>query len=133
MTFKHASASSHKKNVLEWSIFGLSLVLLAAVLAALAHQALTIGEEPARLSITLGTPVVGHGQVRIPLKVSNDGDSPAVAVAIEVTGMLDGAREASPLTFDYIPRHAHRAGWVSFPNEVIPSALSARVLGYADP
>lgn len=125
--------SRHQKNALEWTVFGFSLALLAGVIATLIHQALTVGDEPARLSVQMGEPLLSHGHVRLPLTVTNEGDLPAISVEIEVTGIIKGEEETSTVTFDYVPHSARRHGWVIFPGEVTPSGLSARVLGYTDP
>jgi len=127
------SDSPKKKNPLEWAVFGLSLVILCGVIGALIHEALTLGDDPALLSVEMGNPLVSHGQVRLPLHLGNAGDLPAIAVEVEVTGNVEGEEFTSSAQFDYIPHRATRTGWVSFPGETIPADLSARVLGYADP
>jgi len=122
----------HRKNALEWSVFGLSLAIVAGVIGMLIYQALTVGEEPARLTVEMGEPLASHRQIRLPLRVINEGDLPAIRVEVEVTGMLEGKETASTVTFDYIAHRTQREGWVSFPGEVVPAALEARVLGYTD-
>lgn len=133
MSSKETDNTTKKKNFLEWSVFGLSLLIVLFVIGTLVHQALTVGDEPARLSVTPGDPLVGHGQIRLPLRLENHGDLPAIAVQVEVTGTLAGKELTSSAHFDYIPHRATRAGWVSFPGDRIPADLSARVLGYAEP
>jgi uncharacterized protein (TIGR02588 family) len=76
---------------------------------------------------------MGYGQIRLPLRLENHGDLPAIAVQVEVTGTLAGEELTSSAQFDYIPHRETRAGWVSFPGDRIPADLSARVLGYAEP
>ena len=127
------SAPPKKKNLLEWIVFGLSLAILIGVIGMLIYQALDVGDDPPLLSVTMEDPVRGHGQLRIPLLLSNKGDRPAIEVQIEVSGTIDGEKITSSVHFDYVPRHAKRAGWVTFPGEVLPTDVSARVLGYADP
>ncbi|NLT71106.1 MAG: hypothetical protein GXX91_10490 [Verrucomicrobiaceae bacterium] len=122
-----------KKNPLEWTIFGLSLAILAGVLGILAHEALTGGDEPARLVLELGTPLADHDPIRIPIRVTNEGDHPAIDVRIEVRGTADGETLRSEVSFDYVSARSTRAGWVGFPGETIPSALRPRVVGYTDP
>ena len=125
--------SDHQKNALEWTVFGLSLALLAGVIGTLIHQAFTVGDEPARLTLQMGEPLLSHGNVRLPVSVTNEGDLPAISVEIEVTGIVKDEEETSTVSFDYVPHRARRHGWVIFPGEVTPSGLSARVLGYTDP
>lgn len=133
MSSPDTSTPSPKKNLLEWSIFGLSLAILTGVIGTLVHQALTLSDEPARLALELGVPLVSHGQTRIPIRITNEGDLPAIEVQIEVKGTLAGEALTSSVQFDYVPHRATRSGWVSFPGEVIPSDLHPRVQGYADP
>ncbi len=122
-----------KKNPLEWSIFGLSLAILAGVLGILVHQALTVGNEPARLVLELGTPLADNDPIRIPIRVTNEGDHPAIDVQIEVRGNVGGETLRSEVAFDYVSARSTRSGWVGFPGGTIPSALRPRVIGYTDP
>lgn len=128
-----APPAAPKKNPLEWSIFGLSLAILAGVVGTLVYQALTVGDEPARLVLELGTPLASHDQVRIPIRVTNEGDHPAIDVRIEVRGTVAGETLRSVVPFDYVSSRSTRSGWVGFPGETIPSELHPRVLGYTDP
>lgn len=127
------SAPPKKKNILEWIVFGLSLAILIGVIGVLVYQAVHVRDDPPLLSVTMEDPVRGHGQVRIPLLLFNKGDRPAIEVQVEVSGTIDGEKITSSVHFDYIPRHAKRAGWVTFPGELVPPDVSARVPGYADP
>jgi len=122
-----------KKNALEWTVFSLSLLLVLGVITSLIWQALSTGDQPARLIVTMGKPLVTREQVRIPLKVANLGDEAANTVEVEVSGELDGKEITSSLGLEYVPHRAERSGWVSFPGNQLPSGLSARVVGYEQP
>ncbi len=133
MSKSPALPTSKNKNWLEWTVFVLGAACLTGVIAVLVHQSVTTGEEPARLLVRMGTPLVGSDQVRIPVWVVNEGDEPAVAVVIEIDGTSAGSVQSSSLHFDYVPHRSHREGWISFPGEEVPANLSARVLSYTGP
>lgn len=122
-----------KKNRLEWTVFGLSAVLLIGVIGVLVHQAVTVGEEPAHLHVRLGDPITSSDQVRVPVTVVNTGDEPALSVKVEIGGTLAGVTQSTSLNIDHVPHRSEANGWVSFPGSVIPGNLSARVIGYMDP
>lgn len=133
MTSTNDPASTPEKNLLEWSVFGLSLAIVAGVIGTLVYQGLTVGDEPARIVCELGTPLVSHDQVRIPIRVKNHGDLPAIKVQVEVEGTFGDETLTSSVGFDYVPMRTTRSGWVSFPGELMPSDLRPRILGYTDP
>lgn len=121
------------KNPLEWTVFSLSLALLLGTIGVLIHQSIHLGNAPAHLRITLGEPEALADQVRVPVKLHNDGDQPAAAIHIEVTAAFEGAEKRCMLLFDHIAHHSEREGWVSFPEHPSPATLRARVTGYANP
>ena len=129
----HNSDTHAKKNALEWTVFSLSLLLVIGIITSLIWQALSTGDQPARLIVTMGKPLISREQVRIPLKVANLGDEAANTVDVEVSGELDSEKITSSLSLEYVPHRAERNGWVSFPGNHLPSGLSARVVGYEQP
>lgn len=127
------SANQSSKNLLEWTVFAISSVLVLGILACLTLAAFTVKEEPARLRVETGKPVVENGWLRIPVSVSNDGDRVAANVDLQVTiGSGDSRREAG-FSVDFIPRGATRTGAVSFKGTELPDNLECGVLGYEEP
>ncbi len=116
------------KNALEWTIFVLSCLLIAATLGFLLWENFRNGDEPADVRLALGPPFVTNGETRIPVQASNLGSRSAQTVEVEVvheTGLK------SVLSFEFISRGETRRGYAVFPG-ALPDGFSARVLGYQE-
>lgn len=118
-----------KKNLLEWTVFGVSLALISGVAGLLLHEHFTSGDRPAQLLVTAGRGErSGDGYV-VPLEVRNSGDTSAEDVHIVVT--LQGAPpEESEVTVPYVPYRSGRRAWVVFSRDPGAATLEARVIGY---
>jgi uncharacterized protein (TIGR02588 family) len=117
------------KNPLEWTVFGISLLLVLAVMGVLAMEALRWQNTPARLKVELGAPKQLSGEWCVPMKVTNEGEGLASNVEIEVSA----GEEKAGLTMDFVPRGTVREGKVCFPEGIDPATLKGRVLGYEEP
>lgn len=117
------------KNALEWTVFGLSVLLVLAVIGLLAREALRWKESPARLRAELGTPVMQDGSWWVPVKVRNEGESLAADVTIEVRA----GGETSGFTLDFVPRGTDRQGRANFPGGTDMDAATVIVKGYQEP
>ncbi|RYD20294.1 MAG: hypothetical protein EOP88_15615 [Verrucomicrobiaceae bacterium] len=121
------------KNLLEWIVFGISAVLVMAVLVLLTMAALDVEDGPPELIAETGNPRTKDGWVRIPVTVRNEGNSVAANVEVRVcTGTGEARREAG-FTLDFVPRGASRAGAVTFKDMGGAMELECEVLGYEEP
>ncbi len=121
------------KNLLEWTVFAISAVLLLAVLVFLILAAVKVKEGPAELRAETGSPVSKDGWLRIPVTVSNHGQRVAANVEVRVTiGTGDAKREAG-FTVDWVPRGGTRTGAVSFREAEVPGVVQGEILGYEEP
>ena len=130
-TSEKKEQASAGKNALEWTVFGLSTILVLTVIVVLALDALDWKDGPARLEAKLGSPLRENGTVVVPVGVTNHGDIAAVDVQLEVEGG-EGTKPAS-MTLDFVPRGATRGGHVVFPGGQNPAELEVRILGYQEP
>lgn len=122
------------KNPLEWTVFGVSLALIAATAAVLVHAHVTRGHRPAAIVVATGTPLAQSGGVyAVPLDVSNEGDTTAQAVTIEVELSGGGAEERSQVELAFVPPGSRRRAWVTFTHDPGNRSVKARVLGYEEP
>jgi uncharacterized protein (TIGR02588 family) len=117
------------KNPLEWTVFGLSAILVIAVFGVLAQEAIRWKDSPADLHVELGEPELQDGAWWLPVKVRNDGEGLATDVEIEVTA---GGEQAG-FTVDFAPRGTAREGRVSFPESVDPRDARVSIRGYQEP
>jgi uncharacterized protein (TIGR02588 family) len=123
-----------QKNGLEWIVFAVSLILVAATVGYLIFSAVKHRESPPVLSVALGKVQPAGSQFRVPVTISNDGETTAEGVQIEVT--LNESRpdeEKATFTVAYLPHHSRREGAVLFKTDPQKGRLQARVLGYVDP
>lgn len=123
-----------KKNWLEWTVFGLSLVLVVGVVGYLVFDAATIGDAPPTLTLELGETLAQSGGFAVPVTVTNRGDETAEDVQIEVVLMQNGEEiEHGEFSIAFVPRGSQAEGWVMFREDPAGGELAAKVLGYEQP
>lgn len=116
-----------KKNGLEWSVFGVSSLLILAALGGLVRDMFLDRGQPPSLSIEAGPAIRAGDGWRVPFVVRNTGDISAEAVKLEAEA---GEQKASA-DVDYVPRGSERAGAFVFTEE--PTSVKANVAGYQEP
>ncbi len=124
-----------QKNWLEWLVFALSLVLVLCTLGYLVYNGATSAKTPANIELELGKPQPQADRFIIPVSVTNNSDTTAETVQIEVT--LENAgkeQESAQLEIGFLPRHSKREGWVTFKTDPrTVEEMTARVLGFEQP
>lgn len=125
--------SALRKNGLEWAVFGTSLVIVLAVVGYLAVATVTSSDTPALLTVELGAPTRAGDQFMVPVTVTNDGDTSAENVYVEVVLSGDAEPLRSVCEIAFVPHGSRGDGWVMFPVEPEPARLAARVLGFEEP
>ena len=134
-----ASSTRLQKNVLEWSVFAISLLLVSATLFYLGREVLNAHEAPPHIALKLGEPRALQNSGSPPsfivsVEASNKGWQTAEGVHIEVE-MRRGNEEPQTADFEiaFLPRNSSREGWVAFKGKPENIKWSARVLGYEIP
>ncbi len=112
--------------LLEWAMGGLGLVIVLAVLAVIAAEALG-GRDPARLEARLGEVRPAGAAWLAEVEIRNLGGE--TAAAVEVEGRL-GDQTASA-TLDYVPAHGRRTVTLAF--DADPRAAVVTVHGWSEP
>lgn len=122
------------KHPLEWAVFALSAILVAATVGYLAWDAVRGEDSPPLLSVEIGKPEPHAGSWLVPVKVRNDGHRTAEGVRVEVTLEAPGAApERADFDIAFVPRQSEREGWVSFRNDPSRGRLTGRAVGYEKP
>ena len=123
-----------KKNVLEWTVFVASALLVLATVGYLAAAALRAKDTPPEVRIFAGPPAAHEGVHRVPLLIRNDGDATAESVHIEVL-LLRGEEEVESAELDvaFVPRKSEREAWVTFRHDPRCCAIVTRAVGYEKP
>ena len=122
-----------KKNTLEWTVFGASLVLIASVATLLLYQHVTSGDRPASLVTTVGSAVETAGGYAVPVEVRNEGDVTAEDVRLQATLTLESGTETGEAVIPYVPYRSRRRAWIAFSRDPRAGAVTVRVLGYREP
>jgi uncharacterized protein (TIGR02588 family) len=126
--------SKIKKNLLEWIVFAVGLVLVGFTLIYLAYEGATMGSESPNIEVRLGAPEQRSHNFSVPVTVINHGDQTAGAVQVEVVMESGGQEKArGEFVIAFLPRRATHEGWVTFEQDPRSSQLKARVLGYEKP
>jgi uncharacterized protein (TIGR02588 family) len=121
-------------NWLEGVVFVSSCVLVALVLGYLTVDAWTTRNTPPDLGLQVGRPERGTQGWRVPVTVTNQGDTAAEEVHVRVSSRGNGGPgEEAEFVLSYVPRHSKRQGWVSFRDAPGPGGVEARAVGFATP
>jgi uncharacterized protein (TIGR02588 family) len=132
MSLTHQT-NRNTKNPLEWIVFGLSCLLVAAAVGILLMDSIRQNDEPSILRAKAGEATRKGGLMIIPVTLTNSGAKTAADVRIEVEAVFPSGRKTTELAFDFVPRGGSREGFVVFAGEEKPSAVMPRVAGYVAP
>jgi uncharacterized protein (TIGR02588 family) len=124
-----------KKNWLEWSVFGVSLLLVLAVLGYLSYMVITHVPSPPDLYVEGKHEPSNKAPNRYQIKLFNKGGETAEHVLIELTLERDAtAVEKAKLEIQFAPQNSERVGWVEFTENITPTdIIKARVVSYNKP
>lgn len=124
-----------EKNLLEWTVFFISLLLIVGILGYLVYQASVFEEGSPDLQVNFVHDPSSHSPYRYLLKIENDGQETAEEVQIEMVLERGGEElEAAALTLPYVPKQSAREGWVVLSkNPLEADTLYVRVVGYKRP
>lgn len=121
------------KNVLEWTVFGISSTLVISVFVTLLIWAVSTEEGEPQLKVEMAKPQLNGEWLQVPVTVSNHGSGVAANVEIRVRcGEGDQAKEAG-FTVDFIPRGGFRKGSVAFHGMTLADQVRCDVVGYEVP
>ena len=122
------------KNPLEWTVFGIGLVLVLATLGYLVQESVTTQPGPPDVVARMGAPVPSRNGYLVPVEVANVGRATAEDVLIPVVLDLgNGTQEQAELTIAFLPRDSRREGWISFRNDPRRGRLSLGAIAFEVP
>jgi uncharacterized protein (TIGR02588 family) len=122
-----------EKNSLEWTVFGVGLILVMATLGYLVREAFTTGSRPPELVVHLGAPRAVTEGFQVPVTVVNRGDRVAEGVSVTITLASGAEREETVLTVAFLPHQSRRQGWVMFRSDPRDGDLQVGPVAYASP
>ena len=123
-----------KKNAVEWSVFAVSCVMIAAVVAILVHDAVTSSSSPPELHVVLGAVDSTDAGFAVPVAVMNRGETTAEQAKIVVT-LVEGNTEveSAELTIAFVPGKSRREGWAVFRRDPRCCRIAARAVSFEAP
>jgi uncharacterized protein (TIGR02588 family) len=130
---KTSTARKRGKNALEWAVFGISSVLVAATMAVLLMHTVSWQERPPELAAKLGEPGLKDRIVTVTVEVTNHGDVAASEVEVEIARSAGSSEQRASVLLDFVPRHGTRRGQVSFPDATEAGELRITGIGFAEP
>ncbi len=122
---------NHAKNVLEWTVFAISCLLVLTTLVILIMDTPHSSRTPALIAVQAGPAYSEKGLTWIPIEIVNSGGKAAESVQVEARRPSTG--EATTITIDHLPRGATKSGQVSFPGSDAAIAVEVRVASYQEP
>lgn len=121
------------KNALEWTVFGVGLILVMATLGYLVREAFTTGSRPPELVVHLGVPRRVTEGFQVPVTVVNRGDGVAEGVSVMITLAAKAEREEAVLSIAFLPHQSRREGWVTFRGDPRDGDLQVGPVVFASP
>lgn len=124
-----------KKNWLEWTVFGLGLVLTLLILGYLVYKTATHNAGPPELYVEYFPEPGRYEPHRYRVVLHNEGSETAESVTVEISLEKGGeSLEKAELDVDYCPKESTREGWVSFNTDPAKAdTIRARVVSYEKP
>jgi uncharacterized protein (TIGR02588 family) len=122
-----------RRNLVEWSVLGISLLSIALLVGALVVQGLAEA-EPANPRVDLHEDRALQGELGwiVPATVSNAGDEAAEAVVLEAAAEIGGATEVSTVEVNFLPAGTNVEVAFSF-SQRPENEIAVRLLGYRTP
>ncbi|MEX2336654.1 MAG: hypothetical protein WD555_05230 [Fulvivirga sp.] len=124
-----------KKNILEWTIFGISLLLVIAVLCFLVYKTVTHQSSPPDVLVTFTPSPSENTPYRYHLTIQNIGGETAEDVLIELVLRERGqAIEKSEVQLPFVPQGSKIESWVNFINDpALADSVLAKVVSFKRP
>jgi len=135
MTEKQKHPTGDEKNLLEWTVFFLSLLLITGILGYLVYQTVIYQPGSPDLDITYVHDPSPHAPYRYFIRVKNHGNETAEEVQVEMVLEQDGKEiEVATMAIPYSPKQSVREGWVLFSKDpAAADTIYARVVSYKKP
>lgn len=120
-----------KKNALEWSVFAISLCLIAVCIGVLGYEQVTRTGRPPQITATIQRIDQQPAGFALEILVRNSGDRTAENVQVEVS--VGGTTERAEAVIAYVPYRSERRAWLVLPSDPRDRRLVVRVLGFEEP
>ena len=117
-----------RQQMIEWVLAGISGLVVVALCAFLAYEAITARDGAADIVVSVEPSVrLASGTFAVPVTAHNRGT--ASAAQVEIEGSARGV--TGRVTIDFLPAGGNAGATLLFPAD--PTGLAVRVTGYVDP
>lgn len=120
------------RSAAEWTTFGVAVVILAAVLAAIGLQAARSDEPAAPAAVASEATRVGD-VFHVPVTVTNEGDETAEAVQVLASLEIEGETVEAEQTVDFLAGGDQQKVVFTFADDPADAELTVRVGSYLVP
>ena len=124
-----------KKNVLEWIVFSISLLLTLGTFSYLGYKTYTHQPSSPDILVEYSPNPTDNAPYRYHLIIQNIGGETAEEVLIEMMLQENGKTiESSEVTLSFVPKKSKREGWITFTNDpALADTILAKVVSFKRP
>lgn len=124
-----------RKNALEWTVFGISVLLVTAILIYLVYNTVTHNTSPADIQVEYNKSPTKTAPYRYHLVINNKGGETAEEVLVELVLQDDTVTiEKAELQLSFVPTSSKREGWVNFSKDPAKAdTVIGRVVSFKKP
>lgn len=127
--------SKEGKNILEWGVFAISLLLVIGILSYLSYKTYTHKTAPPNIQVTYQPSPTENAPFRYHISIKNNGLETAEEVRIElVLKKGEATVEKAALQLPFLPQSSLREGWLNFSQDPqLADTVVARVVSFKKP
>lgn len=124
-----------QKNLLEWTVFWVSLLLVVSIFGYLGYQAYSFKPSSPELQVEVKPDPTEQQPNRYHVLVRNKGGETATTVLVELELKEEGKPvEKIDLQMMFVPQESSREGWANFTRKpTTEKNVSAHVVSYQKP
>lgn len=133
MRNKKTKPDRNPKNVLEWTVFGISCLLILGVFGYLIMDALRTRDPHPRLKTEIASIEKQSDRTVVEIEVTNEGGSTAADLSVQLIADFPSGKQETEVEFDFIPRNGTRRARVEFLTGETARAVTPGIHGYREP
>ncbi len=122
-----------EKNVLEWTVFAVGLILVLATVGYLVREAISGASSAPQVVVHLGSPEQVTEGFQVPVTVVNQGDQSLEGVSVKVIRVAGTEREEGVLNIAFLPRDSRHEAWITFRGKPGDGQVQVGPVTYASP
>lgn len=132
---ENGQRTGENKNLLEWVVFAVSLLLVTGTLGYIGYQMYTSSDGPPEMAVTTRHSPSDSAPNRYHVRLDNRGGSTAESILLEFQLQReDSVLEKAELQLQYLPKASSQEGWIIFSTRPTDSdTVLARIVSFKNP